>query len=78
MLALNSAQMLRRKLACYFCQRNIKEIDYKDTELLKRFLSGLAKIRAKKRTGTCSSHQRKLAKAIKRARHLGLLPYTTK
>lgn len=65
-------------MACYFCQRNITEIDYKDTELLKRFISGLAKIRAKKRTGVCSSHQRKLAKAIKRARHLGLLPTTTK
>jgi small subunit ribosomal protein S18 len=63
---------------CYFCQRNIKEIDYRDTELLRRFISGLGKIRAKKRTGVCSSHQRKLAKAIKRARHLGLLPTTTK
>jgi len=65
-------------MACYFCQRNIKEIDFKDTELLKRFISGLAKIRPKKRTGLCASHQRKLAKAIKRARHLGLLPYTSK
>jgi len=65
-------------MACYFCQYNIKEIDYKDTDLLKRFVSGLAKIRAKKRTGVCSSHQKKLAKAIKRARHLGLLPTTIK
>jgi len=60
-------------MPCYFCQRNIKEIDFKDTELLKKFLSGLLKIKAKKRTGVCASHQRKLAKAIKRARHLGLL-----
>jgi ribosomal protein S18 len=65
-------------MACYFCQRNVREIDFKDTELLRKFLSGLAKIKAKKRTGVCSSHQRKLAKAIKRARHLGLLPYTIK
>jgi len=65
-------------MACYFCQRNLKEIDFKDTELLRRFISGLAKIRAKKRTGVCAKHQRKLAKAIKRARHLGLLPHTTK
>ena len=65
-------------MPCYFCQRNIKEIDFKEIELLKKFLSGLAKIKAKKRTGTCSSHQRKLAKAIKRARHLGLLPHTIK
>jgi len=63
---------------CHFCQRNIKEIDFKNIELLSRFISGLGKIRAKKRTGVCSKHQRQLAKAIKRARHFGLLPYTTK
>ena len=63
---------------CHFCQRNIKEIDFKNTELLSRFISGLGKIRARKRTGVCSKHQRQLAKAIKRARHFGLLPYTTK
>jgi len=60
---------------CYFCQKNINEIDFKDTAILRRFISGLSKIRARKRTGTCSYHQRKLARAIKRARHLGLLPY---
>jgi len=65
-------------MACYFCQRNLKEIDFKNTELLKKFISGLAKIRAKKRTGVCSGHQRKLARAIKRARYLGLLSYTRK
>ncbi|OIO46057.1 MAG: 30S ribosomal protein S18 [Parcubacteria group bacterium CG1_02_39_15] len=63
---------------CYFCQRNIKEVDFKDAELLRRFISGLGKIKAKKRTGVCSSHQRKLARSIKRARQLGLLPVTTK
>jgi len=65
-------------MVCYFCQRNIREIDFKDTELLRKFISGLAKIRGKKRTGVCSKHQRKLSKAIKKARHLGLLPYTSK
>ncbi len=65
-------------MPCYFCQKNIQEIDFKNTELLQRFTSGLAKIRPKKRTGICASHQRKLAKAIKRARFLGLLPFTTK
>lgn len=65
-------------MPCYFCQRSLKEIDFRDIELLKKFLSGLVKIKAKKWTGTCSSHQRKLAKAIKRARHLGLLPHTIK
>jgi small subunit ribosomal protein S18 len=63
---------------CLFCQKGIDLIDFKDTELLKRFTSGLAKIRAKKRTGVCASHQRKLSTAIKRARFLALLPYTTK
>ena len=60
-------------MECYFCKKNIKEIDFKDTELLSHFISGLGKIRPKKRTGLCSAHQRKLAKAVKRARHLGLL-----
>jgi len=65
-------------MECYFCQKGIKEIDFKETELLKKFISGLAKIKAKKRTGTCSSHQKKLARAIKRARHVGILPITAK
>ena len=63
---------------CYFCQKGIEEINFNDTELLRKFISGLAKIRARKRAGTCAKHQRKLAKAIKRARHLGLLPATIK
>ncbi|UZE93264.1 MAG: 30S ribosomal protein S18 [Candidatus Nealsonbacteria bacterium] len=65
-------------MACYLCQRNIQEIDFKNVKFLMKFISGLKKIRPKKRTGVCSSHQRKLAKAIKRARYLGLLPYTAK
>ena len=63
---------------CYFCQRNIKEIDFKSTDILKNFISGLGKIRPRKRTGLCAKHQRQLAKAIKRARHLGLLSATEK
>lgn len=63
---------------CFFCQKGIDLIDYKDAALLRRFVSGLAKIRAKKRTGICAKHQRKLAVAVKRARFLGLLPYTAK
>ncbi|RLC39877.1 MAG: 30S ribosomal protein S18 [Candidatus Nealsonbacteria bacterium] len=60
---------------CYFCQRNIKEIDYKDTKILSQFISLLGKIKPRKKTGLCSRHQRKLAQAIKRARFLALLPY---
>jgi small subunit ribosomal protein S18 len=63
---------------CYFCAQNIKEIDYKNTELLSRFISLSAKIRSRKKTGACVKHQKKLARAIKRARHLGLMPVTIK
>lgn len=63
---------------CYFCQRNIKEIDFKDTDNLKNFVSGLGKIKARKKTGVCAKHQRRLAKAIKRARNMGLLSATEK
>jgi small subunit ribosomal protein S18 len=65
-------------MPCYFCQRNIQEIDFKEVGLLKRFISSLGKIKPRKKTGVCASHQRKLAKAIKRARYLGLLPFTQK
>lgn len=63
-------------MVCYFCQKDIKQIDFKNTELLKKFISAGAKIKPKKRTGLCTSHQRKLSQAIKRARYLALLPYT--
>lgn len=67
----------RKKLArmCYFCTNNIKEIDYKDTETLKRFISSYGKIVPRKRNGVCAKHQRKLAMAIKRARTIALLPF---
>lgn len=62
---------------CYFCSQNVKIIDYKDTDLLKRFISGQAKIIDPKHTSTCAKHQRLLAQSIKRSRFMGLLPYTT-
>jgi small subunit ribosomal protein S18 len=65
-------------MPCYFCQRNKREIDFKETEFLKRFVSSLGKIKSRKKTGVCASHQKKLAQAIKRARFLGLLSYTGK
>ena len=70
--------MFHEIMECYFCQKNIKEVDFKDVESLRPFISGLGKIKSKKRTGTCAKHQRKLAQAIKRARYLGLLSYTSK
>jgi len=63
---------------CFFCQQKIKEIDYQNNDLLRRFLSGQGKILSSKRTGLCAKHQRKLAKAIKKARLMGLLPFTKK
>jgi small subunit ribosomal protein S18 len=63
---------------CYFCQKNINDIDFKNTELLRKFLSMQAKIASSKRTGTCKKHQRELGQAIKRARFMALLPYTTR
>ena len=63
---------------CLFCSQNIKEIDYKQVDLLKKFISSQGKIINPKYTDICPKHQRKLAKAIKRARYLGLLSYTEK
>lgn len=63
---------------CNFCAHNVAHIDYKDTPLLRRFISSYAKIVPRKRSGVCAWHQRKLANAIKRARILGLLPFVTK
>jgi small subunit ribosomal protein S18 len=65
-------------MSCYFCQRNIQQIDFKDTKVLRNFISLSGRIKAKKKTGTCSNHQKKLAQAIKRARFLSLLSYTSK
>ena len=64
---------MRRR--CHFCAEGITNIDYKDTDLLRRFLSDRGKIRPRRQTGTCARHQRRLAGAIKRARHLALLPF---
>ncbi len=63
---------------CFFCTNNIKTVDYQDVETLKRFLDPQAKIMAAKKSGTCAKHQRKLAKAIKRSRILGLLPFVSR
>ena len=60
---------------CYFCLNNVQDIDYKRTQLLSRFVSSYAKIVARKRSGVCSSHQRRLANAIKQARIMALLPF---
>ena len=63
---------------CYFCINNINEIDYKDIDLLRRFISNYEKILPRRKKGTCLKHQRKLARAIKRARIMALLPFVRK
>ena len=63
---------------CFFCSQNLKNIDYKEIELLRRFVSSQAKVIDPRHTGICAKHQRKLALAIKRARFMGLLPYVRK
>ena len=68
-------QPLKKEKVCYFCVNNLKEVDYKDPQLLRRFLSSYLRILPKKRTGVCSKHQRKLATSIKRARLIALLPF---
>jgi small subunit ribosomal protein S18 len=65
-----------RRKVCLFCVDKIDEVDYKDVNRLRRFLSDRGKIEPRRKTGTCATHQRSLNTALKRARHLALLPFT--
>ncbi len=60
---------------CVFCKENIAYVDYKDYNMLRRFISDRGKVRARRVTGLCPQHQREAASAIKRAREMALLPY---
>lgn len=64
-----------RPKICQFCADKNLTIDYKATDLLRRFVSEDGKIRPRRQTGSCARHQREVAHAIKRARHIALLPY---
>lgn len=66
---------MRRGKPCQLCESKIEIVDYKDEELLSRFISERGKIVPSRITGTCAPHQRKLTTAIKRARFLALVPY---
>ena len=70
------ARFYRRRKYCRFTAEGITEIDYKDIEMLKQYISETGKIVPSRITGTKARYQRQLAKAIKRARYLALLPYT--
>ena len=66
-----------RRKVCGFCVDNIGEVDYKDIPRLRRYISERGKIEPRRKLGTCARHQRSLTTAIKRARHVALLPFTT-
>lgn len=68
---------VRERTQCRFCRKGEKYVDYKDIETLKRLLTNRGKIYSRKRSGNCASCQRKVKRAIKRARFMALLPYTT-
>ena len=70
----NRGKRSRRKV-CAFCVDKVETVDYKDVAKLRRYLSERGKIVPRRVTGTCARHQRQLTVAIKRARHLALLPY---
>jgi small subunit ribosomal protein S18 len=65
-----------KKKVCVFCRDRVEWVDYKDVNLLRRFMSDRGKIRARRVTGNCAQHQREVAVAIKTAREVALLPYT--
>ena len=66
-----------KKKVCSFCKDKISYIDYKDTGLLRKAISDRGKIRARRVTGNCTQHQRLVATAVKNAREMALLPYTS-
>lgn len=65
-----------RPKECQFCTDKNAKIDYKNVDLLRRYITEESKIRPRRQTGACAKHQREIARAIKRARHLALIPYT--
>lgn len=73
----SGGRFVPRRKVCGFCVDNIDEVDYKDIARIRRHLSERGKIEPRRKLGTCAKHQRSLTVAIKRARHVALLPFTT-
>lgn len=67
-----------KKKFCQFCADKTSYIDYKDVALLRKFVSDRGKIRARRVTGNCTQHQRRVATAVKNAREMALLPYSSR
>ena len=70
-----STKPRKRRKVCQFCVDKMTHVDYKDTARLRKYMSERGKILPRRTTGTCAQHQRNLTEAIKRARHIALLPY---
>ena len=66
-----------RRKPCPYCRDKVDQVDYKDISALRRFISERGKIRSRRNTGACRRHQSQIARAVKRARELALLPYVT-
>ena len=71
------SKYIPKRRICFFCRDKIETIDYKDPVLLRPYISDRGKIAPRRKSGACAKHQRSLAVAIKRARHLALLPYVS-
>jgi len=71
-----NTRYVRKPRFCQFCSDKTLVIDYKDTKLLRKFTTEEGKIRPRRQTGTCAKHQRAVAREIKRARHIALMPFT--
>lgn len=70
------SRYIPKRKVCPFCVNKVREIDYKDVALLRRFISERGRMEPRRKTGVCARHQRVLSIALKRARHIALLPYT--
>lgn len=70
----NNRRVMRRRV-CEFCVAGTSHVDYKDAEKLKRYVTEFGRIRPRRQTGVCAKHQRALAIAVKRSRHIALLPF---
>jgi small subunit ribosomal protein S18 len=68
----------QKEKRCYFCVNALNEVDYKNASILTKFVSSYGKIAPTRRSGLCAKHQRKVSTAIKRARFMAILPYTSR
>lgn len=70
--------IITKKKSCYYCVNGLKDVDYKNAPELRKFISSYGKIAPQRRSGLCAKHQRKVAQAVKQARFMALLPYTSR